>query len=176
MAGSGPSTTGRENLGRVLPPPRPAVAGSWPHNAFSDVKRLWQGAFMKYRIYILAMTLVVFSVSWAFSQDDMMLLKSDELGAHERPLVQFPHTKHVDIPIFCNQCHHDYDAHGNNKIKGEEDVSGQKCAECHGKLPSEKNPVMLLEAMHTACKGCHENIAPANKKAGPVMCGECHKR
>jgi predicted CXXCH cytochrome family protein len=130
---------------------------------------------MKYRICLVALFLVVCSVSWVFSQDDLMPLNSDELGPHQRPLVTFTHGQHAKV-LYCNRCHHDYDAYLNNKIKGEEDVSGQKCAECHGKAPTDKNPVPLLEAMHANCKGCHEDMAAEGMKSGPVTCGDCHQK
>jgi hypothetical protein len=130
---------------------------------------------MKYRIYFLAMALVVVSVSLALSQEDIKSLKSDGLPTHQRPAARFPHDKHAKI-IFCNQCHHDFDEYNNNKIKDEGDVSGQTCAECHGKVTTAKNPTPILDAYHMRCKGCHEDMAARNKKSGPVMCGSCHSK
>ena len=130
---------------------------------------------MKYRIYFLAMVLVVVSVSLALSQEDIMSIKSDALPTHQRPEARFPHEKHAKI-IFCNQCHHDFDEYSNNKIKDEGDVSGQTCAECHAKVTTAKNPTPILDAYHLRCKGCHEDLAARNKKSGPVMCGSCHSK
>jgi hypothetical protein len=125
---------------------------------------------MKYGILLLVLITGVFMASLGFSQDDVITLNSDELGPHERPLVDFPHTTHADV-INCVRCHHDFDDYGNN-IGAE----GQKCSDCHSKAPSQKNAVPLLDAYHFQCKGCHEALDAAGRKSGPVMCGECHKR
>jgi hypothetical protein len=132
---------------------------------------------MKYRIYFLAMVLVVASVSLALSQEDIKSIKSDGLPTHQRPAARFLHEKHAkDSKIDCNRCHHDFDEYGNNKIKDEGDVSGQTCAECHGKVTTAKNPTPILDAYHLRCKGCHEDLAAQNRKSGPVMCGSCHSK
>jgi len=65
------------------------------------------------------MALWVFS---AWSQDDVMQLKSDGTKPMERPAVTFPHEKHAGL-MECSRCHHDYDAYGVNR--GSE---GRRCA------------------------------------------------
>ncbi|HAA02829.1 MAG TPA: hypothetical protein DCE18_05615 [Syntrophobacteraceae bacterium] len=130
---------------------------------------------MKYRILFIAMALVVLSVSLALSQEDIKSIKNDALPTHQRAPALFPHAKHAKI-IFCNQCHHDYDQYGNNKVKDEGDVTGQSCAECHGKAPTATNPTPILTAYHGKCKGCHERMEVHGKKSGPVMCGSCHTK
>ncbi len=34
----------------------------------------------------------------------------------------------------------------------------------------------LMNSYHDACIGCHQEQADAGEKAGPVTCGECHRR
>jgi hypothetical protein len=133
---------------------------------------------MKYRIYFLAMILVVVSVSLALSQEDIKSIKNDGMPTHQRPAARFPHAKHAkdDKIIYCNQCHHDFDDFRNNKVKDEADVTGQPCAECHGKVATAKNPTPILDAYHARCKGCHEDMGARGKKSGPVMCGSCHTK
>ncbi|HBZ54109.1 MAG TPA: acidic cytochrome c TcmA, partial [Syntrophobacteraceae bacterium] len=60
--------------------------------------------------------------------------------------------------------------------KDEGDVTGQSCAECHGKAPTATNPTPILTAYHGKCKGCHERMEVHGKKSGPVMCGSCHTK
>jgi hypothetical protein len=130
---------------------------------------------MRFTVFGVVLIMVVFSVAAVFSQEDVMVLQDPALGNRERPAVQFTHAQHAAV-VACSQCHHDYDAYGNNKIKGEEDVTGQRCSECHGKVASASNRVPLLTAYHVNCKRCHERLDDVGKKSGPVMCGSCHKR
>ena len=49
------------------------------------------------------------TVSMAWSQEDVYLLNTQELGEHTRPLVLFEHQKHVEkMNEACISCHHDY--------------------------------------------------------------------
>lgn len=130
---------------------------------------------MKYRIIFVVMAVMIFSVSLAMSQEDIKSIKNDALPTHQRPAALFDHTKHDKI-IFCSRCHHDSDQYGNNKIKDDGDVTGQICAECHGKAATAKNPTPILNAYHQRCKGCHEDMVAHGKKTGPVMCGSCHTK
>lgn len=122
---------------------------------------------MKYLRYILALMIVALFLPNAFSQEEIMLISHEELGVHQRPLVQFHHGKHAAI-LECVRCHHEYDEYGNN-TGGE----GQLCSECHTPKAGE-NPVPLVRAFHLQCKGCHENLLTKGRKTGPAMCGQCH--
>ena len=44
------------------------------------------------------------------------------------------------------------------------------CKECHGAGAPSKIAIDK-DVAHKLCKGCH-----SDKKAGPVKCGECHKK
>lgn len=114
--------------------------------------------------------LLALAASWAFAQDDIMILNSKALGPHERPLVKFTHGKH-SANIDCMTCHHDFDQYFN--LKGSE---GMACSECHKVVPDAKNPVSLTAAFHKQCKECHNKAAIKGNPKGPVMCGDCHVR
>lgn len=124
---------------------------------------------MKQISWLLSILFILFLAPLAFSQEDMIVINSSELGTHKRPLVVFPHLKHEQI-IACNRCHHDYDEFGNN-LGGE----GRTCSECHLKS-AKSNPIPLMKAFHLQCKGCHQNLAKKGKPEGPLMCGQCHVR
>jgi hypothetical protein len=123
---------------------------------------------VKYIILNMIMLIVFLFISLpVFSQDEMVLINSDEFGNHERPIVQFPHLKHEEV-IDCSDCHHEYDEFGDN-IGGD----GGYCSECHTQEP-DLNPVSLVEAFHIQCKICHAKIAKIEKRVMPQMCGQCH--
>ncbi len=123
--------------------------------------------FDKYVAFALIVSFL-FAAS-AFSQDEIIKLNSEELGTHQRPVVQFTHEQHANV-LECLRCHHDFDKYGNNL--GSE---GQPCSDCHART-SGKNPLPLQEAFHTQCKACHDQMLANGAPSGPVMCGECHKR
>lgn len=106
----------------------------------------------------------------AMAQDDLMILNSKSLGAHERPLVVFTHARH-SLNIECATCHHDYDSHFNLKSS-----EGALCSDCHKAVPDAKNKVSLTNAFHRQCQDCHHKAALKGNTKGPVMCGDCHVR
>lgn len=107
----------------------------------------------------------------ASSQEEVIVLKHEDLGTHERPPVKFNHEKHQEVVTECTSCHHDYDEHMNN-VGGE----GQACSECHGIAKGEDKAIPLVKAFHLQCKGCHEGLLARGQKSGPIMCGQCHRR
>ncbi len=113
--------------------------------------------------------IIFFLVSWAWSQEDVIVFKGDGKGKRERPAVSFPHERHAQL-VECTLCHHDYDVYGVNK--GSE---GQKCADCHGQS-SGRNPIPLQRAFHEQCLSCHERLQAREGRNLPVMCGQCHVR
>lgn len=128
---------------------------------------------MKHLKPILALILlaVFAAVPLAWSQDAIMMLNSEALGKHERPIVRFTHEKHEQV-VECITCHHDFDEYYNNT--GPQEV---KCSECHMAEPGpDDNPIPLRLAMHTNCKSCHQGMMDRGNKSGPVTCGACHVR
>ncbi|ROR01494.1 cytochrome c3 family protein [Desulfosoma caldarium] len=125
---------------------------------------------MKRSVRILVVCCIaVFLGTWAWCQDEVMVLKGDDPKGLKRSPVSFPHERHAQL-VECTLCHHDYDAYGANK--GSE---GQKCADCHGHS-SVSNPVPLQRAFHEQCMSCHERLHAREGRNLPVMCGQCHKR
>jgi hypothetical protein len=128
---------------------------------------------MKHLKPILALLLLALfaAVPLAWSQDAIMMLNSESLGKHERPLVRFTHDKHAEV-VECVTCHHDFDEYYNNNGPQE-----AQCSECHVADPGPgDNPVPLRLAMHTNCKSCHQGMMNRGNKSGPVTCGACHVR
>ncbi|MBW1678582.1 MAG: hypothetical protein JRJ08_00310 [Deltaproteobacteria bacterium] len=78
--------------------------------------------------------------------------------------MKFNHKTHVGAlkEKGCNVCH-PADKEGN-------------LAYTYPKIRNEKNKESLMNSYHDDCIGCHNKIADAGKKTGPVTCGECHIR
>ena len=127
---------------------------------------------MIHRIPILILILLCgLAAVPAWSQDDVLMLKSDEFGEHRRAPVPFTHDKHMEI-VQCLVCHHDFRLFDRAAAAGE----GTPCWECHKVKPSAVVPLGLREAYHRNCIGCHQVRLNWKQKTGPVTCGECHKR
>lgn len=114
-------------------------------------------------------TLLIFCAA-AVAQEEIIVLNSEELGAHRRPAVHFKHEEHADL-IECRACHHDYDVYGVNMNEGD----GERCAECHTESAG-SNPVPLMRAFHLQCKQCHQNLIEKGEPGGPLLCGRCHAK
>jgi hypothetical protein len=124
-----------------------------------------KGILMRYIKLLLIVLLFAAFIPLAHSQEDSYILNHKTIGEHQRPLVVFNHKLHAENKFDCIRCHHDFDAYLNNR-GGE----GQTCDSCHKKEADDDQP-SLKDALHSQCKGCHENM-----KSGPVTCGECHVR
>ncbi len=124
-----------------------------------------------------------------------ILLKPPETVEARRPLVEFPHSKHL-LLYSCKTCHHKWD--------GGEQVSSCATSGCHGltKFPkgamrkgrtwldfSEEQVKYYRNAYHKQCIVCHKqiklrNIAlleeskgkpkPELEPTGPTQCVKCH--
>jgi hypothetical protein len=86
-----------------------------------------------------------------------------ELGAMQRPAVEFDHAAHTKA------------------------LKQEGCKACHTLDDTGLTPALtptlniddrerLIDAFHDTCMGCHEERATADLKGGPVTCGECHER
>ena len=120
-------------------------------------------------ILLIAVFALIVLVVASYSQEDVTTVNDSAFERHMRPAVLFSHDAHNEQAEIeeCNECHHVYE----NGKKVEEDSSeDSECSECH--VSEEENyPISLVKAYHINCKGCH-----LEKKAGPVMCAECHPR
>lgn len=125
---------------------------------------------MKRRILLLwpAALLFLFLIMAAHSQEDMAEIDNSVFGSPERTPVAFAHDEHNEKAGLeeCNACHHVYE---NGVISEDESSEDQQCSDCH-ELEASGDTPSLMNAFHKNCKGCH-----MEKKAGPFMCGECHK-
>lgn len=101
---------------------------------------------------------------------DIIMLKSNEFGHFQRSPVLFDHTMHEKL-YRCNECHHNNDLFLDNETR-----KSALCSTCHKVEKTAEVDVALMDAFHMTCKGCHEKNLKRNRKAGPVMCGSCHRR
>ena len=112
---------------------------------------------------------VLFVVLSAHSQEDVTTVDDSAFEKKMRPPVPFVHDEHNEKAEIedCSTCHHVYNE--GKKVEGESS-EGSECSECHAPADG-KYPMSLIVAYHKMCKGCHQE-----KKAGPIMCAECHPR
>lgn len=118
---------------------------------------------------IIALFVCIAAVISGYSQEDVTTVDDSAFGKKMRPPVPFMHDEHNETAEIddCSVCHHVY----KDGKKDEEDSSeDQECSECHT-LDKGAGPLSLVKIYHAQCKGCH-----LKKKAGPIMCGECHPK
>lgn len=118
---------------------------------------------------ILILALGLAAAGLALAQEDNLVINSQALGEHTRPLVKFAHARHSEKIPDCTTCHHDFSPTGNRGSS-----EGQSCSDCHGPRPTAKNSVGLAMAFHKQCKECHRFAAGKGQPSGPVTCGGCH--
>lgn len=119
-------------------------------------------------VYIVITLFVsILAVISGFSQDDVTTVEDSAFAEKMRPSVPFMHDEHNETAEIeeCNTCHHVYEDGEKDEYESSEDM---ECSECH-KLDNSKNPMSLVKIYHVQCKRCHQE-----RKAGPIMCGECH--
>lgn len=115
-----------------------------------------------------AMGLVLFVALASFAQQDITRVEDSAFKSRMRATVSFAHDQHNEKAKIeeCHICHHVYD-HG-KKVETSSS-EGTKCSECHEIKDNDTMPLVI--AYHNLCKKCH-----MEKKAGPVMCAECHQQ
>lgn len=113
---------------------------------------------------------IAFPIHPCAAQEDMRTLDSDAFARPLRPPALFAHDIHNENAGIddCGACHHVYE---NGRRSEDETSEGVPCADCHAPAADAQNPIPLRRAFHLRCKGCH-----ISRKAGPVMCAECHPR
>ncbi len=128
---------------------------------------------MKKRTWIIYTVIIlmggIFAVMSGYSQEDVTNVADSAFKKKMRPAVPFLHDKHNETAELdeCNTCHHVYE---DGKIVEDDSSEDQECSGCHT-LNKGDNPMSLVNIYHLQCKGCHQE-----KKAGPIMCSECHPR
>lgn len=102
--------------------------------------------------------------------DDLVRMDTSAFEHLKRPAALFDHDTHNELAKIedCAVCHHVWE---NGKLVPDESSEDTPCSDCHGLAPGPDNPVPLINAFHTQCKGCHEK-----QKKGPLLCGQCHKK
>lgn len=104
-----------------------------------------------------------------YAQEEMTVIDNSVFENPQRPPAVFEHDDHNEKAGIeeCMACHHVYEDGVLDEYESSEE---QLCSECHESKASE-NKLPLMKAFHKDCKGCHKE-----KKKGPIMCGECHKK
>ena len=105
----------------------------------------------------------------ANSQEDMTVVDNSVFDNPQRCSAIFNHDEHNETAGIeeCNECHHLYE---DGKLVEDESSEDYACGDCHESKADENKPA-LMKAYHMNCKDCHDE-----SEAGPIMCGECHKR
>jgi hypothetical protein len=102
------------------------------------------------------------------------------LDHRERPSVQFPHGLHTEVmkerEKDCTLCHPAYSdgrlSFGFHYL----DDRGEEGAEPGEVSLADLSDDELIDIYHDNCIGCHQETADAGAKAGPLACGDCHRR
>lgn len=96
---------------------------------------------------------------------DRILIVHDEIfGKLERPGVVFDHGKHSKAfqKEGCKTCH--------------PVTEGRYLFFEYPFKITRKNKESIMNSFHEKCIQCHQRRISQNKKAGPIICGECHRR
>ncbi len=107
-------------------------------------------------------------VAAGFATDYIETVADSGFEKKTRPKVAFFHDDHNDKAGIddCTVCHHIYE----NGEKTEDMSVGMECSECHLSATDAAVPD-LIRVYHLQCGGCH-----MAQKAGPMTCGECHRK
>ena len=126
-----------------------------------------------FRLFIPLSVLVVLALAGlsVYAQEDLSVVDDTAFADNMRPLPVFRHDEHNDAAGIedCAECHHVYDENGQRMA--DESSEDQECSACHGAAEDGQFPMELVRRFHLNCQGCHQT-----EKAGPVVCGDCHKR
>ena len=116
---------------------------------------------------LLTVFFAVIATTTGYAQEDVTTVSDSAFKTKMRPSVRFEHEQHNETAEIeeCSACHHVYEE--GKKIE-DESSEDRECSECHVK-DNPKDTMPLVRVYHLRCKGCH-----IEKKAGPIMCGECH--
>lgn len=124
---------------------------------------------------IMLATMIVLTDSVLMAQQEKMILDSSNVHKKRgRPVVTFPHSRHIEAGLDCKVCHHVY-KNGKNVLDESQLVEGNtaiRCSNCHGT----KMHLSSQQAFHKQCIGCHVKYEKKKKKTVPRYCGECHIR
>ena len=102
-------------------------------------------------------------------EDKISIAHTEIFGRLERPQVIFDHKKHIEA------------------LKKEGKKEWESCDTCHPlnkdktlivfdfpKKAEKKDKESLMNAYHDECINCHKEKSREGKKAGPVVCADCH--
>lgn len=130
-----------------------------------------------HRLFItaLALCMAIFIANSALAAtsgpEQLKLAPPAGMKATKTP-VDFPHGKHVALPLDCVSCHHTWD--------GKSEISSCAAPGCHVET-GKKGPEAFYTAFHakkteTSCLGCHKIVKKRDGKPVPVSCKSCHPK
>lgn len=125
--------------------------------------RILKTAVMLFMFFAVVMTIP------GYTQEDITTVSDDAFAEKMRPSVPFLHDEHNEAAEIeeCSTCHHVFEE---GKKVDDESSEDQACSECH-QIKTGERSMSLVRVYHIRCKECH-----LRQKAGPVQCGECHKK
>lgn len=128
-------------------------------------------------ILFLIIFMMIFRNDATIAQDDIPVKAPLAVfSSGPRPIPDFDHSLHESTfaeENSCAKCHHVQDNETNNLIYMENEEAS--CSECHSEKKDSSIPA-LREASHSSCTGCHRIMRKQKLQAGPITCGECHKK
>lgn len=116
---------------------------------------------------LLSVLFAILATATGYTQEEVTTVNDSAFKERMRPSARFEHEQHNEKAEIeeCSVCHHVYEE---GKKVEDESSEDRECSECHAK-ENPANAMPLVRVYHLRCKGCH-----IEKKAGPIMCGECH--
>ena len=117
------------------------------------------------RIALSLMVGILFSLTTAWSQDEMTVVDNSVFDNPQRTPSMFVHDTHNETAGIeeCSVCHHVYE---DGQLVADESSEDERCSDCHDLESSDDQPA-LMNAFHANCKGCHEE-----EGKGPILCGD----
>ena len=102
-------------------------------------------------------------VVWTKPDNKIGIAHTEIFGPLERPQVIFDHNKHTEAlkTEGCNTCH-------------PLDKWNRLIFDFPKKV-EKRDRDAVMNAYHDECIGCHKKTSGEDKKAGPVVCADCHK-
>lgn len=112
---------------------------------------------------------------------DVIMIDSMKIfGDLERPAVLFLHESHTKAlekkGKDCSACHLSYEAAVGTMGTVDEPVKKTKRISTKFMRLDDVQYDEVMDIYHSNCIECHKETKAANEKAGPITCGECHKK
>ena len=112
--------------------------------------------------------------------DLVAFVEAVSLDHQERPSIQFPHDLHTEVmkerEEDCALCH---PAHPDGRLSFSYerlDERSQEGADSTDVRLVNTGDDEIIDLYHDNCISCHQDTADKGAAAGPLACGDCHRR